>query len=73
MEQKTKETCPTCQGKKVIEGDCVCSMEWRGTQTEDGWDDCQCTPDLECSTCHGTGVLNTKDDDYGKNNTHTQT
>ncbi len=50
-----KKTCPTCQGKKVIAGICECSSEWRGTQADDEWQDCQCTPELECPTCHGTG------------------
>ena len=57
MEQKTENTCPTCQGKKIIEGVCECNMEWRGNKSDDGWDDCQCTPDQECLTCHGTGFV----------------
>lgn len=46
--------CPTCQGKKVIEGICEVSSEWRGT--ENGLaDDTQCTPDQTCPTCEGKG------------------
>jgi hypothetical protein len=57
MEPKTENTCPTCGGKKILEGVCECSQEWRGTQNDDVWDDCQCTPDQECTTCQGTGVV----------------
>lgn len=46
--------CPTCQGKKVIEGICEVSSEWRGA--ENGLaDDTQCTPDQTCPTCEGKG------------------
>lgn len=46
--------CPTCQGKKIIEGICEVSSEWRGT--ENGLaDDTQCTPDQTCPTCQGKG------------------
>jgi hypothetical protein len=55
MEKQTKTICPTCQGQKVIEGICQCSSEWRGTEDENGWEDCHCTPELECPACHGTG------------------
>ena len=57
MSEETKKICPECQGKKVIKGTCVCDMEWRGTQTGDDWEDCQCTPDVECPVCHGTGYV----------------
>ena len=57
MTQKTEKTCPTCQGKKVVAGTCECNMEWRGTQGENGWDDCQSSPEQECPTCGGTGVV----------------
>lgn len=57
MEEKKEKTCPTCQGAKVLKGTCECNVEWRGTNSEDGWDDCQCTPDQQCSTCQGTGVV----------------
>ncbi len=56
MEQ-AKKVCPTCQGKKVVEGICECSMEWRGNQGENEWEDCRCTPDQECVNCHGTGYV----------------
>lgn len=56
-EQNPRELCPTCQGKKMISGVCECNMEWRGNQTEDDWEDCQCTPDQECPTCKGTGYV----------------
>jgi len=57
MAEENNEICTTCNGKKVIEGVCQCSMEWRGTQGDDGWQDCQCTPEQTCPTCHGTGVV----------------
>lgn len=46
--------CPTCQGKKVIEGVCEANSEWRGS-SEDMQDDVQCTPDQVCPTCNGKG------------------
>ena len=49
--------CPICLGKKVVPGTCVCNMEWRGTQTETGWEDCQCTPEVTCTQCNGTGSV----------------
>ena len=49
--------CPTCQGKGQIQGVCSCNMEWRGTQTGEGWEDCKCQPDQECPTCHGAGTI----------------
>ena len=51
------QPCPICQGKKIIPGTCSCNMEWRGTKTENGWDDCQCTPELTCTECGGTGSV----------------
>ena len=57
MEQETNVICPTCQGRKVTEGVCECSSEWRGTQSDNDWEDCQCTPELTCATCEGTGVV----------------
>ncbi|MFV0437095.1 MAG: hypothetical protein ACK5PS_06865 [Desulfopila sp.] len=55
MAEETKNVCPTCQGKKIIEGVCEVSPEWRGTQNDDSLDDMQCTPDEVCPTCKGTG------------------
>ncbi len=53
MSEENKSVCPTCQGKKTIEGVCETSGEWHG-----GDDDGQvCTPDTECPTCKGTGVV----------------
>lgn len=49
-----RKPCPTCQGKKIIEGVCEVSSEWRGSHNEELLDD-QCTPDEECPTCKGTG------------------
>lgn len=57
MSEKNKKICPQCDGKKVIPGTCVCNMEWRGTQTGDEWEDCQCSEEVECPTCHGTGYV----------------
>ena len=55
---KEKKICPTCQGKKTIQGVCECSSEWRGNLRADGgWDECQCTPEQECPTCGGTGYV----------------
>ena len=56
MPEKTRKPCPTCQGKKVIEGVCEVSSEWRGnSSSDDVQDDSQCTPDQECPTCQGKG------------------
>ncbi len=54
MTEKTRRPCPTCQGKKIIDGVCEVSSEWRGP-SDDAMDDTQCTPDQECPTCHGKG------------------
>lgn len=59
MEQE-KKTCPTCQGEKVVEGECQCSSEWSGTHVGDEWQDCQCTPKQECPTCRGEGYVDKK-------------
>ncbi|MEW6518848.1 MAG: ankyrin [Thermodesulfobacteriota bacterium] len=56
-QEKNTSICPTCAGEKVITGTCTCDMEWRGTQEDDNWEDCQCTPEVQCPTCHGTGVI----------------
>ncbi len=57
MADTKKKACPACNGKKIIKGECVCDMEWRGTQKGDDWDDCQCTPDQDCKMCGGTGFV----------------
>ncbi|MBU0481763.1 MAG: ankyrin [Proteobacteria bacterium] len=59
MKNERNRICPTCQGKKYLEGNCECNMEWRGNQKGDDWEDCRCTPKLECSACSGTGYLKT--------------
>lgn len=46
-----KDVCPTCQGKKIIDGVCETSGEWHGD------DATVCTPDQECPTCKGKGYL----------------
>lgn len=53
-DEKKKTACPTCMGKKVIDGICETSGEWRG-KTEDGQ---VCTPDQTCPTCKGKGYVN---------------
>jgi hypothetical protein len=57
MSQENKKICPTCQGKKVVQGTCECDVEWRGTQRGDEWEDCQCTPEVVCPVCHGKGFV----------------
>jgi len=57
MTDNNQKICPTCQGKKVIDGVCECSSEWRGTQNGDDWEDCQCTPEQECPQCKGSGYV----------------
>lgn len=52
-----KKTCPTCHGEKVIAGVCECDAEWRGTQVDDEWQECQCTPEQKCQACNGTGYV----------------
>lgn len=59
MSEAKTHPCPTCQGKKVIEGVCESASEWQGTESEDGM---VCTPDAECPTCGGTGVEKDSDD-----------
>ncbi|MFH1153903.1 MAG: ankyrin [Pseudomonadota bacterium] len=58
MPEKSKKICPTCNGKKVVDGTCECNAEWRGTQNGDTVDDCQCSPETKCPTCSGTGFVN---------------
>jgi hypothetical protein len=49
--------CQTCNGSKVIAGQCECDSEWRGTSSDDEWEDCQCTPEVTCPTCNGKGTV----------------
>ncbi|MBF0345042.1 MAG: ankyrin [Nitrospirae bacterium] len=49
--------CPECKGKKTIEGDSVCNMEWRGNKPDDELNDCITEPEKECPTCHGRGYI----------------
>ena len=53
----TKKERPECCGNKTIPGVCECASEWRGTQTGDEWNECQCTPDISCPTCNGRGYV----------------
>ncbi len=48
-----KDVCPTCMGKKVIEGRCEANSEWKG-KNDDGQ---VCTPDNTCPTCKGKGYV----------------
>ena len=57
MPEKNRMTCPTCQGKQIIEGVCEVSSEWRGSSSDDALDDSQCTPDQDCPTCQGKGYV----------------
>ena len=57
MGNDEKKPCPECKGNKIVPGTCECNMEWRGTQSEEGWDDCQCNKDEECPMCHGKGYV----------------
>ncbi len=59
MTEEEKKVCPTCQGKKVIEGVCESSSEWSGAGGGGGEnfvDDMGCTPTEKCPTCNGTGL-----------------
>jgi len=52
-----RRQCPECKGKKKVSGTCVCNMEWRGSKTADGFEDCQCEPERVCPLCGGTGFV----------------
>ncbi len=52
-----KKPCPTCQGKKIIVGNCECNSEWRTTDADGTVDDCICDPDTDCQTCGGKGYI----------------
>lgn len=57
MNEQEKMVCPECEGRKVVEGTCVCDSEWRGTMVNNEWEDCQCMPGTTCPTCNGTGYV----------------
>ncbi len=56
-EETGKKICPECKGKKVIAGACECNMEWRGTEVNGEWNDCQCNEEEGCPICHGEGYV----------------
>lgn len=58
QEKKGKKICPVCGGKKTVQGVCTCDMEWRGNTVGDVIEDCQCTPEVTCAECNGTGFIN---------------
>ena len=53
-QEAKREECPTCMGKKIIEGRCEVSGEWENAKTADGQ---ICTPDNTCPTCKGKGFV----------------
>lgn len=55
--KQERTLCPVCEGKKMIPGVCECDSEWRGTQSGDDWEDCQCTEEEQCTNCNGTGYV----------------
>ncbi|WP_163337624.1 ankyrin [Desulfopila sp. IMCC35008] len=55
MTEETRKPCPTCQGKKIIEGVCEVSSEWSGSSNDELDDGLHCTPDEDCPTCKGLG------------------
>ena len=57
MGEAKKKVCPECGGKKAVPGTCVCNSEWRGTQSGEEWEDCQCNKDETCPLCMGTGFV----------------
>lgn len=57
MSTSDSNVCPKCKGEKVIPGECICDVEWRGTQSGDDWDDCICAREQECPICRGTGHI----------------
>lgn len=56
VQDAKKEICPTCMGKKVIEGECEVSPEFPKTKNDDGQ---ICTPANACPTCKGKGYVGT--------------
>ena len=57
MADEASKVCPECNGEKKIGGNCVCDMEWRGSQNGDAWEDCLCTEEETCPVCRGTGFV----------------
>ena len=57
MADEINKICPECNGEKKIPGICTCDMEWRGTQKDEEWNDCQCTDEEICPGCQGTGYV----------------
>jgi hypothetical protein len=58
MAETDKKECPECKGAKIVPGNCVCDMEWRGNKVDDEeMDDCQCSPEQPCPECGGSGYL----------------
>ena len=53
MSEQKVHPCPTCQGKKVIEGTFETSSEWQNVEGDEGTIS---TPETVCPTCGGTGV-----------------
>ena len=58
MVLKGRKVCPECLGKKIVQGACVCNSEWRGTEIDGVWNDCQCNREETCPICLGTGYVN---------------
>ncbi len=57
MTAEEKKVCPTCQGKKVIEGVCESSSEWSGAGGGEIFvDDMGYTPTEKCPIYNGTGL-----------------
>ena len=56
---KNKIVCPICGGSKTVPGTCTCDMEWRGNTIADSdeIEDCQCTPEIPCPNCKGSGFV----------------
>ncbi|MBF0457206.1 MAG: hypothetical protein HQK99_04850 [Nitrospirae bacterium] len=52
-----KLLCPECKGSKVVSGEVVCNMEWRGSDLESETDDCIAEPNKECPVCYGNGYV----------------
>ncbi len=57
MAEKKQMKCPQCQGSKTTAGTCECTAEWRGTDIDGEWNDCQCERESACPLCGGSGVV----------------